>query len=287
LDPQDVSQQVRIYEPGCRNGWGPAVWRGMASDLWDSRELAWRLLVRNFVSRYKQTLLGLAGAVVTPLLSAFTFILLQKMGVLNTGDTAIPYPAYAFLSLTIWIVFSDGIPACANALVQNTNLVVKVNFPKETLVIGALGQVFIAVCIRAVLVLIVFAIYRVVPAWTVVLAPLALIPLFLLTLGLGMLLAVSNALVRDIGSFVSVGITFVFFITPVMYMPPENSLFEQLSRWNPLAGLVLAPRDLIISGTLSAPEQYAWASALSVVVFLLGWRVFHLASTRFAERMGA
>ena len=281
----DTQQEVRIYRPGQQVGWGFTIWREMVTELVRSRELIWRLFLRDFTARYKQTVLGVLWAVIMPLVAVGTFVFLNRSGILNIGHVDIPYPAYALLGLTVWQIFAGGLVACSNAIVAGGNMVVKINFPKETLVIAALGQTLVETLVRLVLLVIVFAFYRIVPPWTAILLPLSLVPLLLLTLGLGFLLSLLNALLRDVANVVTLATTFLLFLTPVLYPTPRGGLFSVITEYNPLAALVTGARDLVVTGYLTQPTQFVWANALSVVLFVLSWRVFHLAETRIAERM--
>ena len=278
---------ARIYQSNQRLGWGAHVWREMVTELVQSRELIWRLFLRDFTARYKQSVLGVLWALITPFMAVGTFVLLNRSGVLNIGEVDIPYPAYALLGLTVWQLFAGGLVACSNAIVAGGSMVVKINFPKETLVIAALGQTLVETLVRLALLVIVFAFYRLVPAWTAILFPLALVPLLLLTLGMGFLLALLNVLLKDVANMVTLTTTFLLFLTPVLYPTPRDGLFSIVAKHNPLAALVTGARDLVVTGYLTKPTEFAWASALSVTLFLLSWRVFHLAEMRMAERMGA
>lgn len=273
------------YYPGMQRGWGCAVWRGMAVELIHSRQLIWRLFRRDFTARYKQTVLGVAWALVMPLIVVGTFVMLNRSGVLNIGDTGIPYPVYALLGLTIWQLFGSGLTACSAAIVSGGAIVVKINFPKETLVIGALGEAVVELLVRMVLLVAVFAIFHVTPHWTVVFFPLTLLPLALFTLGIGFMLALLNVISRDVPNVVTLLTTFLMFLTPVVYPSTGKGLFGAITTYNPLAAMVTAARDTVVTGYLTQPVQFAWASVLAVFIFLLSWRVFHMVEPRMAERV--
>ena len=166
-------------------------------------------------------------------------------------------------------------------------MVVKINFPKEALVLSSLGEALVETLVRLALTALVFAFYKVVPAWTVILFPLSLIPLLLFTLGLGLMLSILNAVFRDVANIVSLSSTFLLFITPVLYPEPKAAFFKAFTIFNPLAALVSGPRDLVVKGYLTQPVSFWFYSALSLVLFFVSWRLFHLAEIRIAERVGA
>jgi lipopolysaccharide transport system permease protein len=282
-----MPNDLRVYEPHSNAGWGPSQWRAMVAELRDSRDLAWWMFRRNFVSRYRQTLFGLFGIVLEPMLLVLPFLFLERLGVLNTGDAGVPYALYALLGQSFWMLFQDGINQCGSAITSGGSMVVKINFAKETLVVAQLGQVLVNILVRLLLVAALFLWHGIAPAWTAPLALLAALPLLCLTLGVGLLLAFANALVRDLATYVRILLPFVMLMTPIMYVTPKSPAFEAFTRLNPLAHLVLAPRDLILYGRLADAHAYAAAAAGSVAVLILGWRLFHLAEARLAERLGA
>jgi lipopolysaccharide transport system permease protein len=191
------------------------------------------------------------------------------------------------LGLTVWQIFAGGLTACSNSIVAGGSMVVKINFPKESLVLSSFGEALVETLVRMGLTIAVFTIYRVIPPWTALLFPLSLIPLVLFTLGLGFMLSLLNAVFRDVANVVSLASTFLLFVTPVLYPEPKAPIFKTLSAFNPLAALVSAPRDLVVKGYITQPVSYIIYSALSLLIFIVSWRLFHLSEIRIAERVGA
>jgi len=284
---EGLAREVRRYESGAQTGWGPRVWMGMFRGLWRSRELVWRLFMRDFTARYRQTVLGVGWALIMPLVAVGTFAFLNKSGVVTMGPIGIPYLAYAIVGLTAWQVFAGGLTACCDAIINGYNMVVTANFPKETLVIASLGQTLVEFLVRLALTAVVFAYYGILPPAAALLFPFAILPLAFLTLGVGLMLSLLNALLRDVANVVTLLTTFLLFVTPVLYPAPASGALAVFTRYNPLAALIAGARDLVVSGRIEQPAQFAWASVLSAVVFLASWRVFKLAEPRMAERVGA
>lgn len=281
-----MDKQVKVYRPDAQLRMGfIAVWREMFEELANSRELVWRLFVRDFLGKYKQSVFGVLWAIIMPLVLVGIFVFLNRAGVLNIGDTGIPYPVYALLGLSIWQLFATGLVASTSSIVQGGSMVVKINFPKESLVIASLAQSLFEFLVRIILLIAVFAFYQVVPSWTMVFLPLALLPLLLLTLGLGLIFALLNVLMRDIANIVTLATIFLLFLTPVLYPAPTTGLFVSINQYNPLAILVTGARELVITGYLTEPLQFAVASFFSLFVFLSSWRIFHLVEPRMAERV--
>ena len=257
----------------------------MFSELSQSRELIQRLFIRDISARYKQSILGILWTFVMPLFSVGIFVYLNYSGIFNLGETSIPYPAYALLGVTIWQLFATGITGCTGSLAGAGNLIGKINFAKESLIFSSIAQTIFDFLIRILLLAGVFAIYGIVPAWTTIFLPLALIPLLLLTLGLGTILSILNAIVRDTGQMVSFLITFLLFVTPVLYPPPTIEPIATLNALNPIAILVIGARDLVIEGGLTQPTEFMYASVFSIILFMFAWRAFHMMEPKIAERV--
>jgi len=257
-------------------------WRDMAVGLVRSRELIWRLFLRDFNARYRQSLLGAAWAVAMPLVTVGMFVYLNNSGVLRVGDTGMPYPVFALIGITVYGLFSGGVTACSNSLTLAEAMVAKINFPKVGLVIAAFGQVLVDFLVRVGLLAVVLALFGVAPSGHAWLLPLVLAPFILLTLGLGMMLSLVSAIVRDVSNLVAIGTMFLLFLTPVMYPMDASS---PLVIWNPVSHFIIGCRELIIRGHLTQPGGLALAASGSLLIFLVAWRLFYLAETKVTERI--
>jgi lipopolysaccharide transport system permease protein len=101
------------------------------------------------------------------------------------------------------------------------------------------------------------------------------------------MLSLLNAVIRDVANIVSISSTFLLFITPVLYPEPKAAFFKFFTFFNPLAALISGPRDIVVKGYLTQPVSYILYSGLSLIIFIISWRLFHLAEIRIAERVGA
>jgi len=278
-------QEVTIYRPELSWGGFFGVWRQMIHNVVSSRGLTWRLFVRDFSVRYKQTLLGPAWAVLTPVITVAAFMALSHSGVMSLGTSSIPYPVFAMVGLTTWTLFSGGLIGASRSLVQASSFISKIKFPREALVLSSQGTVIVDFFIRAVLTAIVFVWHGVQPQWTVLLVPVVLVPLVLITLGVGLGLALVNAVVRDIENGVTVVIGLLFFLTPVMYPSPSEGIVALLAAYNPLAVIIQSVRDLVFVGALSQPIELAVVAIFALALFLVSWRTFFMLESLIAERI--
>lgn len=257
----------------------------MAGELIGGRELMWRLFVREVAARYRQSVFGYVWAVAPAIVTTITFTYLRGSGTLPIAETSIPYPAYVLLGMTVWQLFATGLTRTTQSLVNARTIITKIHFSRETLVLAAFAESVFNFLIRTVLLVVVFVWFGVVPAWTVILVPFVLVPLALMTVGFGFVLSLANGVFRDIGDSLMLVMTFGMFLTPVVYPPPTTGPKVLINYLNPVSPFIIATRDLTTKGTLSQPVGLFWASVTAFVVFLLAWRVFHLAMSRIAERV--
>ncbi len=278
------TQEV-VYTPDAHLGFGWHVWRDMARELIQSRELMWRLFLRDLSARYRQSVFGYVWAVMPAIVTVITFTYLKGSGTLPIGQTDMPYPAYVLLGMSVWQLFATGLTKTTQSLVQASAIITKINFARETLVLAAFGESIFNFLIRIVLIGVVFVWFGVVPVWTIIFVPFVLIPLALMTVGFGFMLSIANGVFRDIGNSLTLVLTFAMFLTPVIYPPPTQWPKLLINYLNPISPFIIATRDLTTIGTLSQPDGLFYASIAGFVVFLVAWRIFHLAMSRIAERV--
>lgn len=262
------------------------IFRLMFKEAVESTGLTWRLFVRDFSVRYRQSLLGLAWAILMPLITVAVFVLMNRSGVLDIGDTGMPYPLYALIGISIWNLFSIGLTACTNALVNAGNMVLKINFPKVSLIFAAAGQGIVDFLIRIVLIGVAVVYYQIMPdPLGALMLFFAVIPLFLLMVGLGFVFALVASVIRDLVHALNIGLMGLMLLTPILYPLADETLMGKMNLLNPLYYLVCLPRNLIFGSTGNLLVGYVFSSILAVGVFFIGWRLYYLAQQKIVERI--
>ena len=277
--------QQAIYTPKSHLGFGWRLWKEMFIELIHSRSLIWRLFLRDLSAMYRQSLLGYVWAIMPAILTVITFTYLNNSGTLPIGKTSMPYPVFVLLGMTVWLLFSHGLIKTAGSLVNARAIITQINFSRETLVVAAFGEEIFNFLIRIILFVVLFWWYKILPAGTVFLIPLILLPLALMTVGLGFILALANGVFRDIANSLAMIMTFAMFLTPVVYPPPTHGMKVLINYVNPVSPFIIATRDLTMYGSLSQPMSLLWASIFGIVIFFCCWRIFHLAMWRIVERV--
>ncbi len=261
----------------------------MAQNVIGSRELIWQLFKRDFLASYKKSFIGFTWIFITPILGILSWVFMQKAGVLKPGDVGIPYPAYVLIGTSMWGLFIGFYQSAASTLLSGQHLVMQVNFPHEALLFKTTAQHLAQFVITFVVNMIVLAAYRIVPSWGVLLFPLVAIPLFFLGSAMGLMVSMIGVVAVDMSRLITVGMGLLMFATPVIYSidKVESRFLRLVVEVNPLTYLVCSCRDIIIHGTLyngNAPAYLACAG-VSLLLFLISWRLFYVSEHKLIERM--
>lgn len=258
------------------------MWR----ELVMAKELIWRLFLRDFSAKYRQTALGVIWAIVMPLVTIGMFVGMNRSGILNIQDVGIPYPLYAIIGLTIWNLFTAGLTACTNSLVNAGSMIVKINFPKVALILAASGQGLVELLIRTVLVGFIFLYFGISPDWVgLFLGIICLLPIYLIMVGIGFVLSLAAGVLRDIVNILNLALMGVMLLTPILYPITGDSLLAHANLWNPFNYLVNVPRDFILRGYTDFFSEFILVTILATAIFYTGWKLFYLAQTKIAERI--
>jgi lipopolysaccharide transport system permease protein len=268
---------LTIIEP--RGGWRNISWK----DLWAYRELLYFLVWRDIMVRYKQTVLGIAWAVLQPLATTIVFsIFFGRVGGLE-DRVDVPYPVFTCAGLLPWIMFAAGITQASLSLVVSSHLITKIYFPRLLIPFSAAGVSLIDFMIGCCLIFILIPCY----GMSFTLQLLWLPPLTALTLlaslGVGTLLSALTAAYRDFRYVVPFMVQLWMLASPIAYplelIPPAWRLAYAL---NPMAGLIGGFRAAFLG------QQMPWGplgiSVLSAIFcFIVGTYYFNSVERRFAD----
>lgn len=281
-----MNEKIVTYEPdnSLKQGYF-VIFNEIFSELKSNKWLTYQLFKRDILTIYKQSIVGIMWAFIIPIFSVGTFIILNRSGIFSLGDINVPYPIFAILGMAFWQFFSTGLVSSSNSLVRAGGMIIKINFSKKSLVIASLGQPIISFLVQIVLTLILCVYYGLKPHIFILLIPLFLIPLTLITLGIGFILSLINGIMRDIANVISIIMTFFMFLTPILYARPKMGLLSTLTSYNPIYYLISIPRELILLGSSSELKGYFLSSIVSALIFLICIVIFHLTESRVTERV--
>ena len=276
-----------VHRPESRMRKPLQLFKDMWRDLLGSRELAWRLMVRDISAQYRQSFLGFFWAVIPAVVLAATFTFAKNGGVVNIGDTDIPYPAYVMFSMTLWQTFVESLQGPIQAVAAAKAMVAKISFPREALILAKLGEVFFNFGIKLILIIALFIWFQIPVTWSVILAPVALIHLIILGTSIGVFLAPASALYQDFSKGITLATSFWLFLTPVVYPVPTDGVFGSIVKFNPVTPLLVTTRELATTGVISNPEGFWISSLIAIVGLLVAWVVYRLSMPYVVERISS
>lgn len=235
-------------------------------DLWRYRELFYFFAWKDILVRYKQTIVGVAWAVIRPLLLmlVFTFIVSHVM---KLPPDAIPYPLTAFVGILAWNFFSISLQDSATSLVGNANLISKVYFPRLVIPTAAVITAFVDFIVATGLLVILFIWYRFVPSIQILALPIFVVLALAAAIGSGLWLSAMMVRYRDIRFIIPFIVQFGLYVSPVWFktnqFPEEWRLLYSL---NPMVGVIDGFRWSILGG---ANQIYLPGMMVSVCVSAL------------------
>ena len=261
--------------------------RQMVRDLVNSRELAWRLFVRDISAQYRQSILGYLWVLIPPLVASLPFVYLNAQGIVSIGNTPIPYAAYAIIGTIIWQVFADALNAPLRTVTAARPMLTRINLPREAILLSALAQVMLGFLVRLVLLIGVLAWFRMVPPVTALLFPVGIFSLILVGFVVGVLLTPLGILYSDVQQTLPVATTFLMLLTPVVYPTPRSGLAASVAAFNPLTPLVTATREWLTIGTTEHATAFIMITSVALVCLVIGWVAVRVAMPHLIARIGS
>jgi len=253
-------------------------------DLWVYRELVIFMIWRDVKVRYKQTLLGMAWAVIQPVLTMIVFtFLFGKVAMVPTDG--IPYPIFSYTALLPWGLFVTALNQGSRSLVAHNNMITKIYFPRLILPISAVLAGLVDFAIAFVILIGLMAYYRIAPALTALWAvPFFLVLAIVAALGVALWLSAFNVRYRDVNHALPFITQIWFFLTPVAYSASVISeKWRLIYSVNPMAGVVNGFRWALLRAG-NGPDLALWISAgIALLILVTGLFYFRGMERTFAD----
>jgi ABC-2 type transport system permease protein/lipopolysaccharide transport system permease protein len=254
-------------------------------ELWAVREVIGTLTERTLRSRYKQTFLGFAWAVITPVMLMVVFtVFLKRMAHIDTGG--IPYPIFSYVGLLPWSFFSGAVSLSSSVILTNSALLNKIYCPREVFPISTITSSAVDTACAMVALLLLFIVNGYAPTGGAMWVPVLTIVLLLFTLGVCLLLSALTVYLRDLRYGVGIILQLGLFATPVAYslngVVPEawRPLYAAV---NPLGPVIQGYRDTVLLGHRPQFGLLGIAAVSSIVWVVVGYVSFKKLETGFAD----
>lgn len=255
------------------------------ADLWRYRDLFLVLAWRDVAVRYKQTVIGVAWAVVRPLLTMLIFTLIFSRVAKLPADGDIPYPVMVFAAMLPWFLFSTILADASSSLVANSQLVGKVYFPRLIIPVSAAVVALIDFGISFVLLALLMVWFGVLPDWRILLLPFFVLLAVFASLGPALLLTALNVKYRDFRYIIPFIVQFGLYASPVGFsssvVPDQWRLLYSV---NPMVGVIDGFRWSLFGGEspLHLPGL-ALSVVVTIVLTLIGIAYFRRTEKSFAD----
>ena len=249
-------------------------WLGIdLRELWHYRELIYFLTWRDIKVRYKQATLGIAWAILQPVMTtAITSVVFGYLLKVDSGS--LPYPVFTLAALLPWHLFQLSLQKSSISLVGNANLITKIYFPRIIIPLSSVLAVLVDFAISLILLFVVMLFYKLPFTWNILwLIPLTLLSI-LAALAVGLWLSALNVQYRDIQQMVPFLLQIWMYATPIVYpitIIPEGTI-RYLYSLNPMVGVVQGFRWALFGG--SPPNMTLLFSSAAVILLLISGLFF-------------
>ena len=259
-------------------------WLGLdLRELWRYRELIFFLTWRDIKVRYKQAVLGIAWAVLQPILTVLIFTVIFGV-LLSTPSQGLPYPLFALSALLPWQLFASALQRSSVSLVGNANLITKIYFPRLAIPLSTVFAALVDFMVSLLVLLVVMVYYRVMPGWHILWLPLLILLAVLTALAVGLWLSALNVQYRDVQHMVPFIIQVWMYASPIVYpieIIPEG-IWRMLYGLNPMVGVIQGFRWALLG---TDPPDITMLISIGMVIVLLvsGLYYFRRMEKTFAD----
>jgi len=218
-------------------------------EIWRYRELLYFFTWRDLKVRYKQTLIGVAWAIVQPFTTMVIFtVFFGKLA--GIPSDSVPYPIFVYVGLLFWQFFSGALTETSNVLISNQSIITKVYFPRLILPLSSVLTKFVDFAIASIILVGMMIYYGFLPHLTgFLLVPLLLFITFMAAVGGGLCLASINVKYRDIRYALPFFIQILLFVTPVIYPASIAGAYSKFLALNPMTGVIQTARAALLGTT--------------------------------------
>ncbi len=283
----DTPKKRVVYTPESPLKNPKQLFSDMCADLKASLSLAIRLTVRDISAQYRQTALGYFWAVFPPLVTSLTFILLQRAEIFHIEAVPVPYPLFLIASTIFWQLFVDALNAPLKVVAANHQMLSKINFPKEALILSAIAQTLFSFAIKVILLAIVLAGFQVSVSWAVTALVVPILGLLGLGILCGILITPLGMLYHDVQRGLLFLTTILMFLTPVLYPPPAAGILGKIVQFNPITPMLHVSRNLIFQGSFEHLGIVLIEMAFTLLFLMMGWVAYRISLPLLIERMEA
>lgn len=257
-------------------------------ETWHYRDLLWMFVKRDFVSFYKQTILGPLWFFIQPIFTTiiFTFIFGNLAGISTDG---LPQPLFYLAGITAWNYFADCITKTSTVFKDNANIFGKVYFPRIILPLSIVTSNLVRFGVQMLLFIGMLIYYYAVGAlfqitWAIFLFPVVVVMMGLLGLGLGLIITALTTKYRDLSFLVTFGVQLLMYVTTVIYpLSAAPAKYKSLIELNPMTGIIETFRFAFLGKGSFSVETLVYSGIVSFIILIVGVIIFNKTEKNFVD----
>ena len=252
-------------------------------EVYAYRSMLWSMIVSDLRTRYKGSVLGFLWTFMNPLLLLLVYMLVFST-VMRIKLTN--YAVYLFIGLLAWNVFANSVQSASSVIVRQASMVKKIYFPRAILPLAIVGGSVMNYLFSLAILIPLLLLFGYYPSFSWLWLVVILLIETLFTAGVALIVSSVNVYFRDVEHVLSIFMMMWFYITPVVYpitMVPHR--LGQLFKLNPMTDLIYSFQSIFYYQQPMHWKLFVYAIFVSIIVFVIGWRVFQRLSRRFAEEV--
>ncbi len=256
---------------------------GTIKEIIAYREMLKNMVVKELRQRYKGSILGFLWTFLNPFLMLVVYSLVFSTIMRIDMDN---YSYFLFAGLLPWMFFSNSILISAGVVVQNSNLIKKIYFPREILPISVTLSGLVNYILSFIILIPAMLIFKIQPTEAIIVLPVVIIIQLVMVMGFSLWIAGLNVYFRDLEHILSVFLMAWFYLTPIIYplrMIPEKYLM--LINLNPVAPIMIAYQDILYYGVFPEWTYLGYDLLFSIILLFTGLVVYGRLKRNFAEEI--
>ena len=256
-------------------------------EVWDYRDLVYMFVKRDFVSSFKQTILGPLWFFINPIFTTVVYLIVFG-NIANLSTDGAPKILFYLAGVTLWNYFSSSLGGTSNVFVGNASIFGKVYFPRLVMPITIVISNLMRFGVQFLLFLVVFFYYwykgEVTPNWWVLFTPIFILMMSLFALGVGMIFSSLTTKYRDLSMLLTFGISLYMYATPVIY--PTSMLSAKIqpyAKYNPLTGIFEGFKYAWMGVGEFHPIMLVYSTVIILILLAIGTVIFNKVEKGFMD----
>lgn len=254
-------------------------------DLTVAPRAGWSIFVRGLQSRYRQSALRYLWLLLPPVITTLIWVFLGRSGVIDLGETAIPYAAYVGAGTVLWQLFLDALNGPLKQLSAAQRVLKNARLPHESWLIAAALDALFGLLVRCVPLAVLLAALGALPGAEIAAFPLGALAVLVLGLAVGVALAPVGLLYGDVAQAIPLLTSVGFFLTPVVYPEPSGSGLTALVAFNPLTPVLMTTRSWLTGDAATDPFAVGLIAGCATLAMLVGVVVYRVAQPHLVARL--